>query len=66
MVSGLARNRMTRITTTGIVDMTFDPNFNSTVFGLARYSDDSMVVVGAFTTGGANFPLLRLAKVTAT
>lgn len=64
--SGLARNRIARITATGSVDTIFDPNMNNSVNAMVRTSDDGLVIAGSFTTGGANMAILRIAKVTAT
>lgn len=62
----MARNRIARMSTTGLIDATYNPNFNSTVSAIAMLPDGGSIVGGAFTTGGANIIVSRLARVTST
>jgi uncharacterized delta-60 repeat protein len=46
------RNRIGRLDVNGLVDSTFDPGANNTVFSLALQTDGGIVVVGGFTMLG--------------
>lgn len=49
----VVRNRLARITSTGLIDTTYDPNVGNTIQYVTAMSDDRMVIGGApFTTVG--------------
>ena len=61
-VGGVTRNRIARLSATGVLDATWDPNFNNIVFALAQYSAGKIIVGGAFTSlqpAGASAPTGR-------
>ena len=61
-VGGVTRNRIARLSATGVLDATWDPNFNNIVFALAQYSGGKIIVGGAFTSlqpAGASAPTGR-------
>lgn len=51
-VNGTTRNRIARITSTGELDLAFNPDINGTVSGLKLLSDGRIAVVGLFTLVG--------------
>ncbi len=57
-VSSIARNRLAAVSVSGVLDSSFNPNANSTVFALAPSSDgNTLFAGGAFATiGGVSFP----------
>nr|MDD3720335.1 delta-60 repeat domain-containing protein [Candidatus Gracilibacteria bacterium] len=62
-VGGTTRNRVARLTTTGALDTTFNPNANNTVNTLAIQTNGSIVLGGAFTRVGGT-TRNRIARIT--
>jgi len=48
-MSGVTRNRLARVTTTGYLDGAYNPNINNTVTSIALQSDGKAIVGGLFT-----------------
>jgi uncharacterized delta-60 repeat protein len=63
-IGGQAIKNLARLTSTGGVDTTFNPNVNATVSALALQSDGRLVIGGSFTQVGGlqRFSLARLAN----
>jgi len=51
-VDGVARNRIARVSSTGALDPTFDPNADNLVFALAAHYNGQILVAGGFTNIG--------------
>jgi len=49
-VSGVTRNRIARLETSGSLDVNFNPNANSDVYAVVVLGDGRIVARGAFTT----------------
>lgn len=60
------RDNLARVTTTGLIDTTFNPDLNDAVNAIVVDSGNNVVIAGAFTTGGANAVRRRVARVTST
>ncbi len=62
--NGSARNGIARLTTTGALDNTFNPNANAVVSSLLPLPDGTILIGGSFTTiGGAS--ATRIARLSA-
>ncbi len=51
-VGGVARNRLARVSSTGSLDTTFNPNANGIVYALDVDIENNLLAGGAFTTLG--------------
>ena len=53
MVAGVARNNIARVSTLGVLDNTFNPNANTTVYTLGKDQEPNLLAGGLFTTMNA-------------
>lgn len=49
-VRGVARNYVARITSSGLLDPSFNPNVNAPVTGIQLLADGRILIGGGFTT----------------
>jgi uncharacterized delta-60 repeat protein len=63
--NGVTRNRILKISASGVLDATFNPNFNGIVYSIAIDSNGKILVGGNFTTVGgiAKNRLVRLNNI---
>ena len=65
--AAVARNRMARLQSSGVLDSGFDPNVNSDVYSIVMQGDGKILVGGQFTAlapnGGASVARNRIARL---